>query len=102
MQPIASSDTTTTATTTSEARSEPRRILREAHVRALVPAHDVTRYRWEQKGLFPKRIQVGPGMVGWYEDEIRAWLESRPRAEAGTRLSPNKKARRTPGDTKAR
>ncbi len=28
---------------------------------------------------FPEPIQLGPNSIGWYEDEILAWLESRPR-----------------------
>lgn len=28
---------------------------------------------------FPKRIQLGPGSVGWDLDAVDRWLESRPR-----------------------
>lgn len=34
-------------------------------------------YRWEQAGLVPKRIQLGPRRVGWRLAEIEEWLESR-------------------------
>lgn len=37
-------------------------------------------YRLEAEGNFPKRIQLSPGRsVAWYEHEIDAWLDSRPR-----------------------
>ena len=28
---------------------------------------------------FPAPVQLGPRSIGWYEDEIAAWLDSRPR-----------------------
>ncbi len=28
---------------------------------------------------FPAPLELGPNSVGWYEDEIEAWLASRPR-----------------------
>ena len=28
---------------------------------------------------FPEKIQLGPNAVGWFEDEIDAWLERRRR-----------------------
>jgi prophage regulatory protein len=32
----------------------------------------------ERRGLFPKRVRLQPqGAVGWFEDEVDAWLEAR-------------------------
>jgi predicted DNA-binding transcriptional regulator AlpA len=32
----------------------------------------------ERRGLFPKRVRLQPhGAVGWFEDEVDAWLEVR-------------------------
>ena len=28
---------------------------------------------------FPAPMQLGPNSIGWYEDEIDTWLETRPR-----------------------
>ena len=28
---------------------------------------------------FPAKVQLGPNSVGWYEDELDAWLEHRRR-----------------------
>jgi prophage regulatory protein len=53
------------------------RILSKKDLRALVlysPAHID---RLEKAGLFPKRVQLGPGRVGWVESEVLAWLEER-------------------------
>ena len=36
-----------------------------------------TLYRWMKTEGFPLQIHLGPRAVGWYEDEIDAWLEQR-------------------------
>jgi predicted DNA-binding transcriptional regulator AlpA len=46
-----------------------------------------TLWRLEAAGKFPARIQVGPNSVGWDEEEVDAWLKSRPRAAVGRRSS---------------
>nr|WP_213396473.1 AlpA family phage regulatory protein [Yoonia sp.] len=33
--------------------------------------------RLEKAGLFPRRVRLGAGRVGWVEEEIDAWIESR-------------------------
>ena len=38
-----------------------------------------TLWRLERKGKFPQRINISSNRVGWYEDEVGAWIESRPR-----------------------
>ncbi len=38
-------------------------------------------------GNFPRPFELGPNSVGWYEDEIEAWLESRPRRTYGGEAS---------------
>lgn len=56
------------------------RILSKKELRLLVlysPAHID---RLEKTGRFPKRVQLGPGRVGWIESEVLAWLEERIRA----------------------
>ena len=30
--------------------------------------------RLEAVGKFPKRVQLGPGRVGWVEEEIEEWM----------------------------
>lgn len=37
--------------------------------------------RWEDAGLFPKRVRVGPNSVGHFVDEVEQWkaaLDRRP------------------------
>ncbi len=39
-----------------------------------------TLYRWVANDpSFPKQVQLGPRRVGWYADEVAAWLGSRQR-----------------------
>jgi len=35
----------------------------------------------EQKGLFPRRVQLSPGRVGWVGPEVLEWIQSRPRVD---------------------
>jgi prophage regulatory protein len=39
---------------------------------------DQTLDRWEAAGKFPRRRQIGPGIVGWLASEIAEWLNTRP------------------------
>lgn len=66
-----------------------RRILGTQEVLRIVPLSRVTLWRLERKGQFPQRIQVSANRVGWFADEVEAWLESRHRVgqPANTRLT---------------
>jgi prophage regulatory protein len=60
------------------------RILSKKDVRALVlysPAHID---RLEKAGLFPRRVRLGPGRVGWVEEEVRRWIQMRITARDGS------------------
>ena len=56
------------------------RILREPEVHRLTGLSRVTRWRLEREGTFPQRVQLGKNAVGWREDEITGWIQSRPRS----------------------
>ena len=45
-----------------------------------------TVWRLERAGQFPSRLKVGHSAVRWREDEILAWIDSRPMAGNGERL----------------
>jgi prophage regulatory protein len=77
------------------ASAPPRRILRLARVLERIPVDPSTLWRWERAGLFPLRVAIGPNMIGWYSDEIDAWIEARQRSEATGRPSPNPLTHRT-------
>jgi prophage regulatory protein len=71
-----------------------RRIIRRPEVRRRTGYSDTTIWRKEKEGTFPERVQLSSdGMaVGWYEDEVDAWIQSRIR-EPGKRPPPAKQAR---------
>jgi prophage regulatory protein len=53
------------------------KFLSKKEVRALVlycPAHIA---RLEAVAKFPKRVQLGPGRVGWVEQEVLDWMRAR-------------------------
>jgi prophage regulatory protein len=56
-----------------------RMIGRLADVKALVAISRATIDRLEAANEFPKRIRLGRAAVGWDLNEIREWLEHRPR-----------------------
>jgi prophage regulatory protein len=60
-----------------------RRILRGPEVEQKVGLDRVTIWRRERAGQFPQRVRIGPNSVGWYSDEIEAFLESLPRVAGG-------------------
>jgi prophage regulatory protein len=64
------------------------RLLSKKELRTIVlysPAHID---RLEKAGLFPKRVPLGPGRVGWVESEVMGWLEQRIRTRDDGTISP--------------
>ena len=57
----------------------PPRMLDCRAVRALVGASKSTIYSLIKRDGFPKPIRLGSRAVRWYEAEIVAWLDARPR-----------------------
>ncbi len=60
-------------------------ILRTPEVTRLTGLSRTTLWRFERRGTFPRRIRLGANSVGWLEDEVRDWVNSRPRGLAGER-----------------
>jgi prophage regulatory protein len=57
-----------------------RNILRKREVKARTGLSHTTIWRREKAEAFPKRIQITEsGLVGWFEDEIDAWVHERIR-----------------------
>jgi len=61
------------------ARHHARRIIRKPGLRKLTGYSDTQIWRKERNGSFPRRIQLGPMAVGWFEDEVLEWLRARVR-----------------------
>jgi prophage regulatory protein len=52
------------------------RLLNRRQLRALIPASDMTIWRWQRANLFPLPISIN-GRNYWRLDEIEAWLRDR-------------------------
>ena len=66
----------------------PRRLIRKPEVRRLTGYSDDTLWRKEKELVdpFPRRVQLSPMAVAWFEDEVQLWIAARVR-QAGKRPS---------------
>lgn len=55
----------------------PDRILRKPETTFRTGLSDVTLWRLEKTGNFPRRIRLGGNSVGWFESEVNEWLEQK-------------------------
>jgi prophage regulatory protein len=69
-----------------------RKIIRKPAVRERTGYSGTQIWRLEQLDKFPARVQLGPNSVGWFEDEVDAWVLSRIRG--GCRQPPLPRNRR--------
>ena len=56
------------------------RFLRRREVLARTGLSNTTIWRLERDGSFPQRCQISPGLVGWRESDVSAWIDERPAA----------------------
>ena len=56
-----------------------RTILRRAAVKARTGLSVSSIIRYEANGIFPQRVKLSEKCVGYYEDEINAWIADRVR-----------------------
>ena len=54
-----------------------KRIIRLPEVRGLTGLSQSSIYAGITEGTFPVQIPLGSRAVGWYEDEVDAWIEQR-------------------------
>lgn len=57
------------------------KILRGKQLVELLGVSKATLYRWQSKGHFPKSVRLGPNTVGWYEEDVRNWLEQQRQSQ---------------------
>lgn len=64
-----------------------RKILRRRQVEEITGRKKSALYADIRAGRFPQPVRIGSdspnGAVGWYADEVEAWLESRQRTSVG-------------------
>lgn len=53
------------------------RILRSEEVQKIAGVSRTTLWRMERKGLFPSRVPLGTGSIGWRMSDIEEWLKSK-------------------------
>jgi len=49
-------------------------IIRKPELFSKLSLSDATIWRMEKSGKFPRRIKLGGNSVGWFENEVEAWL----------------------------
>ncbi len=54
-----------------------KRIIRKPELFNKIPLSDATVWRREKMGDFPRRIKLGGNSVGWFENEVDAWLAAK-------------------------
>jgi prophage regulatory protein len=54
------------------------RVLRTPETQARTGLGRTTIWRMEKAGQFPRRRQIGNGIVGWLESEVDEFIRSRP------------------------
>jgi prophage regulatory protein len=57
------------------------RFLSKSTVDEMSGLSNVTRWRMEKIGDFPRRRQISPNRVAYLESEVIDWMESRPESE---------------------
>ena len=61
------------------------KMLRAPEVMARTGFSRVTLWRRVRDGAFPAPIELGTNMIGWLEEEIQNWIETRPRRTYGAK-----------------
>jgi prophage regulatory protein len=86
------------STTPTASVPPPRRALRRAELRKIVPLSNTTIYELEQREDFPRRFYLTPRCVVWDSDDVYAWLDARKQLDQQTKIGrapvPNKHSRR--------
>ena len=59
----------------------PSRLLTKKQLRDLIPLAYSSIWELMRRGEFPKALRIGRQRVAWREEEVREWIDSRPRQE---------------------
>ncbi|MEM7621429.1 MAG: AlpA family transcriptional regulator [Pseudomonadota bacterium] len=66
-----------------------KRILRLPEVKAMTGLSRSTIYAYKKAGLFPATIKLGPRSIGWIEQDIIDWIESKMSSKNMHQSSPS-------------
>ncbi len=56
-------------------------VMKAADVQLVTGLSRVTIWRLEKQALFPARVQLSLSRVGWHGNEIKEWINTRPRVD---------------------
>ena len=56
-----------------------KRLLTRRLIRRVVPVSDMTIWRWERDGRFPRHLTIN-GRNYWIHEEVEGWLEGQARS----------------------
>jgi prophage regulatory protein len=59
------------------------RLLRIRQVLELTGLSRMTIYRMEREGRFPNRRRLGANSIAWLDEDVLAWMSSRPLVSKG-------------------
>ena len=59
----------------------PCRLLTRKQLLEIVPFSYTTIWELMRRGAFPKALRIGAQKVAWRDDEVRAWIDCRPRQQ---------------------
>ena len=69
-----------------EQANTPRKTISSKVVQDRVGKSRVQIWRDVRAGKFPAPVELGPNSIGWFEDEVEAWLANRPRRTYGAEV----------------
>ena len=63
------------------------RIIRIKELAELLDVSQMTLWRWQKAGTFPRALKLGANTRGWSYNQVRAWLDARTEPPAGSWLA---------------
>jgi predicted DNA-binding transcriptional regulator AlpA len=60
------------------------RLLPRRELRRIIPVSDMTIWRWERDGLFPRHLSINSRNY-WRLSELRDWMDCQARADSSPR-----------------
>ena len=57
------------------------KLINTRELTRIIGVSRATIYRWMDAGTFPMSIELSANRVAWLEDEVKDWINSRPRTE---------------------
>lgn len=60
------------------------RVVRRKQLLQIIGLSYATQWRMERAGLFPARVRLGKGSVGWLLSEVEQWVQNRERITRGS------------------